>query len=143
MTRLGTRGRRALAACAMLAVAGCVTPSGQRIPGVARNAEATTAIYLACENIRVLPEDVRESGLIYVDDAFYGYTTRPVLRRALGNSLIVGDVRVEKNRTHVLKVVFRGYEPVVTKKFFGNLQEYVVPFRLTPLRPKPIPPEGG
>ena len=48
--------------------AGCVTPAGQRIPGVARNAEATTEVFLACENIAVLPSEVRESGLIFVDD---------------------------------------------------------------------------
>ena len=100
-------------------------------------------IYLACENIQVLPEDVRESGLIYVDDAFYGHTRRPFYRRALGNSLIIGDVRIEKNRIHELKVIFVGYEPVMIEKFFGNLREYTEPFRLIPLRPKPVPLEGA
>lgn len=126
-------------ACAViLTVAGCVTPSGQRIPGVGRNAEATTQLYLACENIHVIPAEVRESGLIFVDDAFFGHTSRPAVRKALGNSLIIGRVRVEKNRVHRLKVVFRGYEPLLAEKYFGNLQEYVVPFRLRPLEPKPI-----
>ena len=131
---------RGLVACVFLLVAGCVTPAGQRIPGVGRNADVTTEVFLACENIKVLPTEVRESGLIFVDDAFYGHTTRPALRRALGNSLIIGRVRVANNQAHRLKIVFKGYEPMQAEKYFGNLREYVVPFRLIPLQPKPVSP---
>ncbi len=137
--RGGARGV-ALVALAWICV-GCITPSGQRIPGAGRNAQATTQVFIACENIEVVPEELRESGWIFVDDAFFGYTSRPAYRRALGNALIVGAMRVEKNHVHQLKVVFKGYEPVVVERYFGNLQEYVVPFRLRPLQPKPVAAE--
>ena len=136
MTRVRSRRWCAVLALLSCGVAGCITPSGQRIPGAGRNAQATTQVFMACENIDVIPVDARESGLIFVDDAFFGYTSRPVYRRALGNALIVGQVRVEKNHEHQVKVVFKGYEPVVVDRYFGNLREYVVPFRLRPLQPK-------
>lgn len=136
-------GSRVAGCALLLALVGCVTPSGQRVPGVGRNAEATTEVLLACENVGILPKEVRDSGLIFVDDAYYGTTSRSFVRVALGNSLIIGRVRVEKNRVHEFKVVFRGYEPMMAKKYFGNLQEYVVPFRLKILQPKSLIGQEG
>ena len=128
-----------LASC----LAGCITPSGQRIPGAARNTKATTRILLACENIAVVPEEFRESGWIFVDDAYFGQTSRPVYRKIVGNSLVIGTVQVEKNHAHQVKVLFKGYEPVVIERYFGNLEEYVVSFRLHALQPKPVAPPGA
>lgn len=140
------RVRRVLGAAGAIALllgGGCVTPSGQRIPGAGRDAEATTEIVLACENIAVVPEEFRESGWIFVDDAYYGQTSRPRYRRLLGNALVIGSVHVEKNQTHRVKVIFKGYEPVVIERYFGNLTEYVVPFRVQPLQPKPVAATGA
>lgn len=138
MNPVSLRSARVALALALCTGLACITPSGQRVPGAGRNLRATTHIFFACENIDVVPADARESGWLFVDDAYFGNTNRPIYRRALGNALIVGSVRVEKNRVHELKIVFKGYEPVVLERYFGNLQEYYVPFRLKPLQPKPV-----
>jgi hypothetical protein len=94
-----------------------------------------------------MPEEIRTHGEIYVDDAFFGHTSRPTYYRFVGNALVVGEVQIEKDRIHAIKVVFPGYESFSQTRHFGTLAEYSVPFRLKRLPgelsviPEAQPPE--
>lgn len=125
---------------------GCSNLTGWRIPGTEKGVGATTKVYLVLENVETMPEETRTQGEIYVDDAFFGYTSRPSYYRFVGNALVVGEVQIEKDRIHTLRVVFPGYEPFVLTRHFGTLAEYSVPFRLKRLpgySVVPSPPEPG
>ncbi|MBI5114929.1 hypothetical protein HZA56_00485 [Candidatus Poribacteria bacterium] len=126
---------------------GCSNLTGWRIPGTEKGVGATTKVYLVLENVETMPEDIRTHGEIYVDDAFFGNTKRPTYYKFVGNALVVGEVQIEKDRIHTIKVVFPGYESFSQTRHFGTLAEYSVPFRLKrlpgelPVIPEPQPPE--
>lgn len=109
---------------------GCSNLTGWRIPGTEKAAGATTKVYLVLENVDVVPEEFRTQGEIFVDDAFFGNTSRPVYYPFVGNALVVGEVNIEKEKIHTVKVIFPGYEPFEATRYFGTLPEYSISFRL-------------
>jgi hypothetical protein len=124
---------RACPVVAALAIifSGCSNLTGWRIPGTELGAGATTTIYLVLENVEAIPEQARPLGEIYVNNAFFGNTSRPTYYRYVGNELVVGKVQVQKERTHTISVRFPGYETFAVTRYFGTLPEYSVAFSLT------------
>ena len=117
--------------------AACSNLTGWRIPGTEKSAVPTTTTYLVLENVETLPEDLRSQGEIYVDDAFFGRTTRPTYYRFVGNALVVGKVHIEKEKIHTIRVEFPGYEPFENTRYFGTLPEYSLSFRLKQVAAEP------
>ena len=113
-----------------LALSGCSGLTGWRIPGTEKSALPTTKTYLVLENIETIPDNLRTKGEIYVDDAFFGRTSRPDYYKFVGNDLVVGMMRIEKEKTHTIRVEYPGYEPFEHTRFFGALSEYSISFRL-------------
>ncbi len=116
----------------------CSNMTGLRIPGTEKSAVPTTIVYLVLENVETIPEHLRTEGEIFVDDAFFGCTTRPVYNRFVGNALVVGKVQIEKEKIHTVQVVFPGYEPFEHRRYFGTLPEYSIPFRLKRIPGEPV-----
>lgn len=116
----------------------CSNLTGLRIPGTEKSAAPTTAVYLVLENVETIPEHLRTEGEIYVDDAFFGCTSRPGYYRFVGNALVVGKIQIEKEKIHTIKVVFPGYEPFEHRRYFGTLPEYPLSFRLKRLPGEPV-----
>jgi len=112
------------------AFAGCSNLTGWRIPGTEKGAGATTKVYLVLENVDVVPEEIRTEGEIFVDDAFFGNTSRPAYYPFVGNALVVGEVNIEKEKIHTVRITFPGYEPFEATRYFGTLPEYSISFRL-------------
>ncbi|RJP19810.1 MAG: hypothetical protein C4520_12030 [Candidatus Abyssobacteria bacterium SURF_5] len=108
----------------------CSNLTGWRIPGTEKGAAATTAVYLVLENVETLPEETRTLGEIYVDDAFFGYTSRPKYSRYVGNEMVVGSVQIQREKVHTISVRFPSYLPFETTRYFGTLPEYSVTFSL-------------
>ncbi|MBI4830394.1 MAG: hypothetical protein HY801_02330 [Candidatus Lindowbacteria bacterium] len=121
----------------LLLFAGCSNLTGWRIPGTEKGAGATTKVYLVLENVETMPEEIRPQGEIYVDEAFFGHTSRPSYYKFVGNSFVVGEVQIEKDRVHTIEVVFPGYEPFSQTRHFGTLPEYSIAFRLKRLPGEP------
>ncbi len=115
---------------ALFFVTGCANLTGWHIPGTEKSAEPTTKVYLVLENVETIPEELRTQGKIYVDDAYFGQTSRPEYFRFVGNALVVGTVQIEKEKLHTIKVVFPDYEQFEHTRYFGTLPEYSVSFRL-------------
>ena len=120
-----------------LALSGCSGLTGWRIPGTEKSAVPTTKTYLVLENVETIPENLRARGEIYVDDAFFGRTSRPEYSRFVGNDLVVGSMRIEKEKTHTIRVEYPGYESFEHTRFFGALAEYSISFRLKRLEAGP------
>jgi hypothetical protein len=114
----------------VLLSAGCSNLTGWRIPGTEKGAGATTTVYLVLENVETIPEDVRPTGKIFVDGAFFGNTSNPMYYRFVGNELVVGTIQLQKEKIHEIKVALPGYEPFVCARYFGTLPEYSVAFSL-------------
>ncbi len=121
----------------MLAVSGCADLTGWRIPGTEVSAIPTTKTYLVLENIETVPENLRDEGEIYVDDAYFGRTSRPTFNKFVGNELVVGTMQIEKEKMHTLRVEYPGYEPFEHTRYFGALSEYSISFRLIRLEAGP------
>lgn len=121
----------------IMVLAGCSTTTGWQIPGTEKSAVPTTKAYLVLENVETLPEQARSLGKIYVDDAFFGNTSRPTYSKFVGNSLVVGKVQIEKEKIHTVKVEFPGYETFEHTRYFGALPEYSISFRLKRLTTEP------
>ena len=119
------------------AVSGCSDLTGWRVPGTEVSALPTTKTYLVVENIETVPKNLRTEGEIYVDDAFFGRTSRPKYSKFVGNDLVVGMMRIEKERMHTLRVEYPGYEPFEHTRYFGALSEYSISFRLKRLEAGP------
>jgi hypothetical protein len=106
----GSGGRTALmlavVCLSIFSLAGCSNLTGWRIPGTEKSELPTTKVYLVLENVETLPEELRTQGEIYVDDAFFGHTSRPTYYRFVGNALVVGTVQIEKEKTHTVRVTF-------------------------------------
>lgn len=109
---------------------GCSNLTGWRIPGTEKGAGATTTVYLVLENVETIPEELRTRGEIFVDDAFFGNTSRPEYYRFVGNELVVGTIKIQKEKIHTVRVDYPNYEPFEHTQFFGTLPEYSVSFRL-------------
>jgi hypothetical protein len=124
----------------LLSAAGCSNLTGWNIPGTEKSAMPTTKVYLVLENVEAVPEEVRPAGEIYVDDAFFGYTSRPVFSKFVGNALVVGKIQIEKEKVHTVKVLYPDYEPFEHTRYFGTLQEYSISFRLKRLADEPVAP---
>jgi hypothetical protein len=120
-----------------LAVSGCADLTGWRIPGTQVDGIPTTKTYLVLENIETIPVNLRTEGEIYVDDAFFGRTSRPIFNTFVGNSLVVGSMQIEKEKMHTLRVEYPGYEPFEHTRYFGALSEYSIAFRLKRLEAGP------
>jgi len=114
----------------VLLISSCSQLTGWRIPGTEKGAGATTTIYLVLENVESIPEQLRTQGEIYVDEAFFGNTSRPGYYRYVGNELVVGTVQVQKEKIHTFSIKFPGYMPVDITRYFGTLPEYSVTFSL-------------
>lgn len=115
---------------AVLSMTGCANLTGWHIPGTEKSAEPTTKVYLVLENVETIPEGLRTQGEIFVDDAYFGQTSRPAYSRFVGNALVVGTVQIEKEKLHTIRVVFPCYEQFEHTRYFGTLTEYSVSFRL-------------
>jgi hypothetical protein len=115
---------------ALLMFSGCSNLTGWRIPGIEKSAGPTTTIYLICENAETIPEGIRSYGEIHVDGAFFGLTSNPKYYKYVGNALVVGKVRTEKEREHTVRVAMPGYEPFENTRYYGTLPEYSISFRL-------------
>jgi hypothetical protein len=137
-SNVGLKGRIA-AAVLFVAVAapGCADLTGWRIPGTQVDGIPTTKTYLVLENIETIPVNLRTEGEIYVDDAFFGRTSRPVFNTFVGNSLVVGTMQIAKEKMHTLRVEYPGYEPFEHTRYFGALSEYSISFRLKRLEAGP------
>ncbi len=120
----------AVVCLSILLLAGCSNLTGWRIPGTEKSELPTTKVYLVLENVETFPEELRTQGEIYIDDAFFGHTSRPTYYRFVGNALVVGTVQIEKEKTHTVRVTFPGYEPFEHTRYFGTLSEYSLSFRL-------------
>jgi hypothetical protein len=127
----------------VLLLSSCSQLTGWRIPGTEKGAGATTTVYLVLENVEAVPEQVRTLGEIYVDDAFFGHTSRPAYYRYVGNKLVVGKVQVQKERIHTLSIRFPDYIPVDITRYFGMLPEYSVTFSLRRTIEQPAPAESA
>ena len=114
----------------LLMFSGCSNLTGWRIPGIEKSAGPTTTIYLICENAETIPEGIRSYGEIHVDGAFFGLTSNPKYYKYVGNTLVVGKVRTEKEREHTIRVAMPGYEPFEHTRYYGTLPEYSISFRL-------------
>lgn len=121
----------------LCALAGCSTLTGWDIPGTEKSALPTTKVYLVLENVETVPENLRTQGEIYVDDAFFGRTSRPSFYKFVGNDLVVGSVQIEKEKAHTIRVELPGYEPFEHTRHFGALPEYSIAFRLKRLEAGP------
>lgn len=137
----GSGGRTALmlavVCLSIFSLAGCSNLTGWRIPGTEKSELPTTKVYLVLENVETLPEELRTQGEIYVDDAFFGHTSRPTYYRFVGNALVVGTMQIEKEKTHTVRVTFPGYETFEHTRYFGTLSEYSLSFRLKRLASEP------
>jgi hypothetical protein len=124
----------------VLIFSSCSQLTGWRIPGTEKGAGATVTVYLVLENVESIPEQLRTQGEIYVDEAFFGNTSRPAYYRYVGNDLVVGKVQVQKEKIHVFSIRFPCYMPVEITRYFGTLPEYSVTFSLKePVeQPKPV-----
>ena len=134
----------ALIFLASFSLAGCSSLTGWNIPGTEKSAIPTTKVYLVLENVETVAEEVRSQGEIYVDDAFFGHTSRPFFSKFVGNDLVVGTVQTEKQKVHNIEVVYPGYEAFEHERYFGALPEYSISFRLKRLPGEPVaapPPE--
>ena len=131
------RGAAVVLLVVVLAVSGCSGLTGWRVPGTEVSALPTTKTYLVLENVETMPENVRVQGEIYVDDAFFGRTSRPVYNKFVGNELVVGSMRIEKEKMHTIRVEYPGYEPFEHTRYFGALSEYSISFRLKRLEAGP------
>ena len=131
------RGAAAVLLVVVLAVSGCSGLTGWRVPGTEVSALPTTKTYLVLENVETMPENLRVQGEIYVDDAFFGRTSRPVFNKFVGNELVVGSMRIEKEKMHTIRVEYPGYEPFEHTRYFGALSEYSISFRLKRLEAGP------
>ena len=123
-----------------LSAAGCSNLTGWNIPGTEKSAMPTTTVYLVLENVETVPEEARSAGEIYVDDAFFGHTSRPVFSKFVGNALVVGKIHIEKEKMHTVRVLYPDYEPFEHTRYFGTLQEYSISFRLKRLAGEPLAP---
>jgi hypothetical protein len=135
-----SKKRRGIAAILLfvgLAVAGCSGLTGWRIPGTEVSALPTIKAYLVLENVDTLPENLQSEGEIYVDDAFFGHTSRPAFNKFVGNELVVGSMQIEKEKMHTIRVEYPGYEPFEHTRYFGALSEYSISFRLKRLEAGP------
>jgi hypothetical protein len=148
-----TRGRRAYGPCgyrgvsiamllALLVLAGCSGLTGLSVPGTEKSGIPTTKTYLILENVNTIPDEIRDKGEIYVDDAFFGNTHTPAHYRFVGNDLVVGTMRVEKEKIHIVRIEYPGYESFEITRFFGALPEYSISFRLKRIEADPSA-EGG
>lgn len=130
----GSGGRAAwmlaVVCLSIFSLASCSNLTGWRIPGTEKSELPTTKVYLVLENVETIPEELRTQGEIYVDDAFFGNTSRPTYYRFVGNALVVGAVQIEKEKTHTVRVTLPGYEPFEHTRYFGTLSEYSLSFRL-------------
>ncbi|UCD56833.1 MAG: hypothetical protein JSV16_13565 [Candidatus Hydrogenedentota bacterium] len=122
----------------LFASMGCSNLTGWQIPGTEKSAVPTTKVYLVLENVETVPEELRPQGEIYVDDAFFGNTSRPAYYRFVGNALVVGSVQIEKEKVHTVEVVFPGYEPFKHTRYFGTLPEYSISFRVKQFVAEPV-----
>jgi len=120
-----------------LTMSGCGELTGWRIPGTEMSGVPTTKTYLVLENVDTIPENLRTEGEIYVDDAYFGRTGKPRYYDFVGNDLVIGVVRIGKEKTHTLRVEFPGYEPFEHTRHFGTLAEYSISFRLKRLEAGP------
>lgn len=119
------------------AVSGCSGLTGWRVPGTEVSALPTTKTYLVVENIATVPKNLRTEGEIYVDDAYFGRTSSPTYNKFVGNELVVGMMRIEKEKMHTLRVEYPGYEPFEHTRYFGAFSEYSISFRLKRLEAGP------
>jgi hypothetical protein len=104
--------------------------TGLRIPGTEKSAVPTTTVYLVLENVETVPERLRTMGEIFVDEAYFGNTSRPGYYRFVGNALVIGKVQIEKEKVHTILVEYPGYETFELTRYFGTLPEYSISFRL-------------
>lgn len=124
------RGAAAVLSIVVLAISGCSGLTGWRIPGTEVSELPTTKAYLVLENVGTIPDNLQTQGEIYVDDAFFGRTSHPLYNKFVGNDLVIGAVRIEKEKMHTIRVEYPGYEPFEHTRYFGALAEYSISFRL-------------